>query len=217
MTETLDSKLAAHELVEAHAESEKTLRNEKRRRIHDSAAENVLALTPAGNPPGSQFTLSLHVHRTTSRGLTRVVRLNLTAVEGVNLLKNLFRKLLESAFPEQLPQYLTSDEYYLFTPEQEFVSLPGDSIRTQFRLVAAVHGWETVIAVRELGRDVDPERRMLVTMAEFDSQPMSLPDGHDMVVSLVAYPSVSVRKSFLDSTVKQLEAAHATSGMGVAI
>eukprot|EP00889_Picochlorum_renovo_P008371 jgi/Picre1/35401/NNA_002863.t1 len=121
----------------------------------------------------------------------------------------LFRKLLESAFPGHLPEYLTSDEYYLFTPKEDFISLPSEAARTEFRLVAKVDGWETVVAVRELGQIVDPERRMLVTMAEFDSDPVESEDGESMVVSVVAYPSVSVKKSFLDGMILDLHRAHA--------
>jgi hypothetical protein len=166
---------------------------------------------PISDAPGSEYTVSLHVHRTTPDGKTKVVRLELMAVSDVCMLKSLFRRLLESAFPNQLPHYLTSDDYYLFTPKEEFVSLPQDpQSRTQFRLVASVDGWETVIAVRDMGQDVDPERKMMVTMAEFDSDPVTLDDGTtNMVVSVVAYPSVSIGKKFLDDMIQRLSQDHA--------
>ena len=218
MTESLGSKLYARQLAAGARRANRADRNidaneEQLKDGGEGCQTCVEAACPGINAgvkqvPGSQYSLSLYVHRTTTRGTTKVVKLQLMVVPCVSMLKKLFRSLLETAFPDQLPQYLTSGEYYLFTPELEFVSLPGDSVRTQFRLVASVNGWDTVIAVRELGRDADPERRMLVTMAEFDSQPVSLGDGNDMVVSLAAYPSVSVRKSFLDAAIKELEVTH---------
>ena len=51
-----------------------------------------------------------------------------------------------------------------FTPESEFMSLPGDIARTQFRLVATHEGWEYVVLEREMGADRDPSRSMLVTV-----------------------------------------------------
>jgi len=215
MAEALDGKLSAQHLVGARSKSaarasglKETCQEEQCQQGRDA----IQAMVPNGatqrNVPGHEYKVSLLIHRITSTGNTKVVRLNLCAVAGVRQLKKLFQSLLVTAFPSQLPQYLTSDEYYLFTPEVEFVSLPSNSVRTQFKLVVSVDGWETVVAVRELGRDGDPERRMLVTMAEFDSQPMSM--GHTVghVVSVVAYPSVSVRKSFLDEAIRNLRVEH---------
>jgi len=154
--------------------------------------------------------ISLHVRRTSADGVTQVTRLPLNAISGVGELRGLFRRLIVSAFPDQLPDYLDSPEFYQFTPTQDFVSLPGEGGgRTVFRLVAALKGWdgrglEVTLAERELGGQPDPERRLLVTMAEFDSEPVALEDGRELVVSLVAYPTVSVHRDFLNAAVKQL-------------
>lgn len=166
---------------------------------------------PLGVVSGSQYSLCLHIHRMTRDGLTKVDRLELVGVQHVGMLRPMFQKLLKSAFPNELPPYLTSDEYYLFTPTEEFAPLPENIVHTQFRLVAAVDGWETVVAVRDLNDFSVPveERKMMVTMAEFDSNPIALEDGTSkMVVSVVAYPSISIEKTFLDTVILHLSREH---------
>lgn len=160
---------------------------------------------------GSEYRLRLHIHRMTREGLTKVERLELLAVQDVSMLQSMFQRLLKTAFPNELPFYLTSDEYYLFTPIEEFAPLPDNVISTQFRLVAEVDGWETVVAVRDLQDFSVPgeQRKMMVTMAEFDSNPIALENGSSkMVVSLVAYPSISIEKKFLDQVVLDLSREH---------
>ncbi len=160
---------------------------------------------------GSQYSLYLHIHRMTRGGLTNVHRLDLVAVQDVCMLQSMFQNLLNSAFPNGLPFYLTSDEYYLFTPREHFAPLPDDIISTQFRLVAAVDGWETVVAVRDLQDMSLPgqERKMMVTMAEFDSNPIASEDGTSKtVVSVVSYPSISIEKEFLDTAIRNLSREH---------
>ena len=83
----------------------------------------------------------------------------ISAAQGIS------KNLVQRAFPEnERPDYLTSDDFYRFTPTEEFMSLPGDIARTEFRLVAAHEGWEYTILERELGAHRDPERKMLVTV-----------------------------------------------------
>ena len=61
---------------------------------HIESQEQSSALREQQLVPGSEYTLSLHVHRTTCDGLIKVVRLDLMAVSSVTMLKSLFRKLL---------------------------------------------------------------------------------------------------------------------------
>lgn len=160
---------------------------------------------------GSQYSLCLHIHRMTRGGLTKVDRIDLVAIKDASMLQSMFQNLLNRAFPNGLPFYLTSDEYYLFTPTEQFATLPCDVVSTQFRLVAAVDGWETVVAVRDLQDFSLPgeERKMMVTMAEFDSNPIASEDGTSKtVVSLVSYPSISIEKKFLDAVILDLSREH---------
>ncbi len=60
------------------------------------------------SPPGSQYNLSLHIHRECSNGCKVVDRLELVAVSDVEKLPSVFRKLLEKAFSGHLPGYMTS-------------------------------------------------------------------------------------------------------------
>lgn len=155
--------------------------------------------------PSADVSLSLHVRRTSAEGVTRVARLPLAAISGVDELQGLFKALVTGAFPGALPDYLTSPDYYQFAPVEDFVSLPGDAAAvTRFRLVASFGGWDLTLAERSMGADPDPVRRLLVTMAEFDSEPVALEDGRQLIVSLVAYPTVSVHRQFLDGAMRQL-------------
>jgi hypothetical protein len=46
------------------------------------------------------------------------------------------KNLVHRAFPEPTrPDYLTSEEFAKFTPTEDFMSLPGEILRTEFRLV----------------------------------------------------------------------------------
>jgi hypothetical protein len=52
--------------------------------------------------------------------------------------QGLAKNLVTRAFPEyERPDYLTSAEFFKFTPSEEFLTLPGDISRTEFRLVRA--------------------------------------------------------------------------------
>ena len=149
-------------------------------------------------------------------------------------------------------------------PPQEFVSLPGDAARTEFRLAVTLDGWEHTVAERELGVVRDPERNMLVTVrrracvcvclcvcvcegggaehwapgyrerrppgaahlglstplllppppptppqvAEFESDAFEV-EGQEIILNLVSYPTVCVRREFLDDAVHALAAASA--------
>ena len=93
-------------------------------------------------------------------------RLPLEPIASVDDLRGLFRRLIKGAFaPSELPDYLTLPDFYKFTPREEFISLPGDTARTEFRLVVTLDGWEHTVAERELGVTPDPERNMLVTVS----------------------------------------------------
>ena len=81
-------------------------------------------------------------------------------VQGIS--KNLVSRAYPSG-PER-PDYLTSEEFLKFTPTEDFMSLPGEIFRTEFRLVVTHEGWEYTVLERELGAHVDPLRKMLVTV-----------------------------------------------------
>ena len=72
---------------------------------------------------------------------------------------------MSRAFPEsERPDYLTSEEFLKYTPTDDFMSLPGEILRTEFRLVVTHDGWEYTVLERELGAHRDPLRKMLVTV-----------------------------------------------------
>ena len=76
------------------------------------------------------------------------------------------KNLVEKAFPaSERPDYLTGPDFYKFTPAEEFMSLPGDIARTEFRLVVTHEGWEYCILERDLGAHLDAHRNMLVTVS----------------------------------------------------
>ena len=181
-------------------------------------------------PPSSGYHLSLHVHRLTADGRAVVDKMELVAVSDVGKLTGVFRKLLEKAFSGRLPEYMTSEAYYLFRPRDEFVSTTeARVVATQFRLVVEVDGWETVVCVRG-GRDdcnrgcdgcdgcdgfrhasdeSSSMKKMLIAMAQFDSEPVVMGDGvTEMTVCVEGY-SVSVEKAFLDRVSQELLQDHA--------
>lgn len=56
-------------------------------------------------------------------------------------MQGLAKNLVTRAFPDcERPDYLTSAEFFKFTPSEEFLTLPGDISRTEFRLARA-HPW----------------------------------------------------------------------------
>ena len=163
----------------------------------------------------SQVEFALDVSWTSAEsGAQSAKRLPLEAISNVSELRTFFRELICSAFSSTaLPEYLTSGEYYKFAPAEDFSSFPGDCIDTKFKLVATLQGWEWNVAERELGGRPDPERRLLVTVAEFESEPVELEDGMEVIVTMVCYPTVSVQKSFLDEAIQRLAATVAEAGL----
>ena len=80
-------------------------------------------------------------------------------------MQGISKNLVEKAFPvAERPDYLTGAEFYKFTPAEEFMSLPGDIARTEFRLVVTHGGWEYCVLERDLGAHLDSQRNMLVTV-----------------------------------------------------
>ena len=82
-------------------------------------------------------------------------------------MQGISKNLVSRAFPSgpERPDYLTSEEFVKFTPTEDFMSLPGEIFRTEFRLVVTHEGWEYTVLERELGAHVDPLRKMLVTVS----------------------------------------------------
>jgi hypothetical protein len=66
-------------------------------------------------------------------------------------------------------------------------------------------GWEYTVCERQLPGAPDPERRLLVTLAEFESDAVVVGDRR-YVARLLSYPTVCVRRDFLDATLAQLVA-----------
>ncbi len=80
-------------------------------------------------------------------------------------MQGISKNLVSRAFPEsERPDYLTSEEFLKFTPTDDFMSLPGEILRTEFRLVVTHKAWEYTVLERELGAHRDPLRKMLVTV-----------------------------------------------------
>jgi len=162
--------------------------------------------------------LSLDVFWTGAEsGVRSFKRLPLDAISGVSDLRGLFKNLISGAFPggvSELPDYLTSSQYYKFAPAADFASFPGDAINTRFRLVATFLGWEVNVAERKLGGIPDLERKLLVTVAEFETEPVELSDGTEVIATMVTYPTVSVQRDFLNEALQRLTAAVAAAGDG---
>ncbi|CAL5228761.1 g11949 [Coccomyxa viridis] len=154
------------------------------------------------------LTLTLYVRWFSPQGRTKVNKLLLRPVTSVEALQGISKNLVSRAFPSgpERPDYLTSEEFLKFTPTEDFMSLPGEIFRTEFRLVVTHEGWEYTVLERELGAHVDPLRKMLVTVIEFESSPL-LMVGHalGLRVSLIAYPVISIKKDFLEHIHQELE------------
>lgn len=105
----------------------------------------------------------------------------------------------------EYPRHLISSNFYqAFTPVDHFLSLPGDVTRTEFRLAGTYQEEEFTLLVREMGCDGDLDMNMLVTVIEFDTlAPMIGPMGIE--VSLVAYPLIAIKRTFLERALHLLE------------
>lgn len=157
--------------------------------------------------------VGLYVRWHCPAGKTKVTHLSLKPLESLDALQGLSKSLLSRAFPDDVrPDYLTSADFYRFTPSEEFLSLPGDTTRTDFRLIVNYDGWEYCVLERELGAHRDPDRKMLVTVMEFESTALMI-GTLGLRVSFIAYPLVSIKKSFLDDIQHRL--AHDESFRGI--
>lgn len=88
---------------------------------------------------------------------------------------------------------MSSEDYYTFTPDEEFLSTPGAIARTEFKFSVQCDGWEYIVLHRELGALRDPDRNMFVTVIEFESQAMMI-GALGLTVSLISYPLVFIKK-----------------------
>lgn len=154
------------------------------------------------------YDLCLYVRWHSAAGGVKVNRLPLDPIAGVDDLRGLFRRLIRGAFVgpggSALPDYLTAADFYKFSPAEELISLPGDIARTEFRLVVTMDGWEYTLCERQLPGAPDPERKLLVTLAEFESDAVVV-DDRQYVVRLLSYPTVCVKRDFLDAAVAQVQ------------
>ncbi len=186
----------------------------------------------------------------------------LRPIAGVTALHGVSRRLLDRAYtpeaapttassapstsappapaPAYPPHLTASAAHYHFTPTPEFLSLPGDVSRTEFRLVLACGGWEYVILRRDMHEggggggsgsaaavEVEEEggegeggggkagppppsapparHKLLVTAVEFESAAV-MAGTLGVRLALVAYPVVTVSRSFLDAAVRAARA-----------
>ena len=78
--------------------------------------------------------------------------------------------------------------------------------------IAKMQGWEYTLLERELGAYRDSERRMLVTVIEFESTALMV--GHlGLRMSLIAYPLVSLKSSFLHTVQQLLHSGQDVTGL----
>lgn len=202
----------SNKLVEdtAHSEQPRIQNHHQQESMECSMSRHVVEST--------DIKLSLDVFWTGAEsGIRSSKRLPLDAISGVSDLRGLFKNLITGAFPgglATLPDYLTSSQYYKFAPATDFASFPGDAINTRFRLVATFLGWEVNVAERILGGVPDLERKLLVTVAEFETEPVELSDGTEVIATMVTYPTVSVQRDFLNEALQRLTAAVAAAGDG---
>jgi hypothetical protein len=105
------------------------------------------------------------------------------------------------------PDFLASPDYARFTPARECLAVPGDIVRTELRLVLAHGGWEYCVLKRALTASAPADSDMLVTAIEFEGRPEEAILGAlGLRVSLIAYPIVALRKSFLEGVTARLRA-----------
>ncbi|KAK9821469.1 hypothetical protein WJX81_006655 [Elliptochloris bilobata] len=196
---------------EPSASSVEGMQTRGRKRLLEQTAESEHK-RPARRPAPAvrrqrkcSLQLSLFVRWHSPMGKTKVMRLQLRSVGSVEALQGISKNLVTRAFPDyERPDYLTSADFFKFTPTEQFMSLPGDIARTEFRLVASYNGWEYTVLERELGAHRDPSRKMLVTVIEFESTAMMI-GQLGVRVSLIAYPVVSIKKAFLEDIEHQLK------------
>eukprot|EP00798_Chlamydomonas_sp_ICE-L_P010504 gene10504-8470_t len=144
----------------------------------------------AASKPNLSLMVKWHSH---GNGPNRIHHLNLQTLESVDKLEGLSRSLIDRAFSGDRPQHLNNEEYYNFTPTEECMSFPPGTTRTEFKLVTTT----------------EEERKLLITVIEFESTAVMI--GHLAVrLSLVAYPLVSVKKTFLDGIGKELGSPNST-------
>lgn len=132
-------------------------------------------------------------------------RLHLSSMQDVSKLGGLSRGLLDRAFPEEeetpRPDFLLSDTFLRFTPDESCLSFPMDVASTEFKLVASYQGWEYVVyasplLIRDQEQGLGPENPVFVASIEFESVAVVL-GNLGIRVSLVAYPIVAVSREWL--------------------
>mmetsp|Transcript_12640 Transcript_12640/g.27332 ORF Transcript_12640/g.27332 Transcript_12640/m.27332 type:complete len:213 (+) Transcript_12640:242-880(+) len=171
----------------------------------DANLNEPACLSPAKKQNTYQLELSLFVKWYGLTGRTRVNQLILNPLETIDNLQGLSQRLVARAFSEANREAFTNSEnYYRFTPAEECLSYPSDVIKTELKLVVTWDGWEYVIFNRELGsQQGQEEKNMLVSEVQFESSAMIV--GHVGVrLHLVAYPIISVKKTFLDGIEREL-------------
>lgn len=199
MTVGLAPKAAVHGCL---APSRPLTRLQKRRLLQQEAPED-LAVQQARSRTQSRkrrWNLALYVRWTTLCGTRRVTRLPLRVLSSLDQLQGMFSRLIRNAHRDhRLPDFMTSPEYIVCTPAEEFVSVPSALGSTHFRLVVTDEaGWEHTVAERVLAASPDPAGDLMVTLAEFQSNALDLGD-HEIVFNMVSYPTVCILRSRVET------------------
>ncbi|MEW5301225.1 MAG: hypothetical protein WDW36_004097 [Sanguina aurantia] len=118
--------------------------------------------------------------------------------------QGLSKSLIAQAFPSEdgHPPHITSEEFHMYTPEEECFSFPADVESTDVKLVACWQGWEYVVHESTQSPHI-ADSVIKVMIIEFESTAMLL-GNLGVRVSLVAYPIVSISRSFLHNLEHQL-------------
>lgn len=153
----------------------------------------------------------LYVRWHGNAGQTKLNKLALKRLEGnkVESLKDLPKELIDSHYPSsnEFPDYFTSTAYVRFTPQTECLALPGDVVRTEWKLVLSYKGWEYAVLKQDTSQiSRGGAQDIHVMTAEFmGSDPLMAALG--LRLALIAYPVVALSKTFLDDVHERLLSA----------
>lgn len=212
MAEGLDPKPGQSRL----AASRPLTRLQKRRLLQQEGsdegaqARRARACAPRGR---RRWHLALYVRWTTLCGAPKVTRLPLRTLSSLDQLQGMFSRLIRHAHRDRrLPAFMTSPDYIVCAPAEEFVSVPSALGSTHFRLVLLDEaGWEHTVSERVLAATPDPAEDLMVTLAEFQSNALDLGD-HEVIFNMVSYPTVCILRRQVEAVA--LRAASRAPALG---
>lgn len=178
----------------------------KRPRLGESAVEPQSPSSAEATDESEQLRLNLLVRWHSGTGNTKISNLTLRQIDGIDSLKGLSKGLVSRAFAVSgSPTYITSQEFVKYTPEEDFLTLPGDIARTEFRLVVTHDGWEYTVLKRDLeaGQPTDGNRNMLVTAIEFESTALMM-GNLGLRMAMISYPVVAISQEFITDLRRRL-------------